>query len=383
MRANVLNDPALVKHAGRFAWLSIDTEKAQNQHFLEKFPVNSWPTFFFVDPSTEKAALRWEGSLDVPQLEKLLDDSELAVRSSGDNTIEAALALADRAYGEGRASDAAALYRKALQTFAPEWSRRPRTVSSLMAALRGADAFKECAEEALKYVQSVPRSAESASIAADGLQCAFKAPTEGIRRRDLIVGLESAIRESLTIADLTADDRGGLYEVLVEAAKIEGDKVRAKELASEWLVFEEAQAANARTPEQRAAFDPYRVEAAIELGEPERAIPALQASERDFPHDYNPPLRLANIYTHLGKYDEALKAAERANSKAYGPRKLLVYQTKGNIYLKKGEPQKAQRVLQEGLKFAQSLPKSQRPEKRIAQLQTLLGEARGASAQAN
>jgi len=40
-------------------------------------------------------------------------------------------------------------------------------------------------------------------------------------------------------------------------------------------------------------------------------------------------------------------------------------------------------VLEEGLKFARSLPKSQRPEKRIAQLQSLLDQARGASAQAN
>jgi hypothetical protein len=382
MRANVLNDPAHVKHAGRFAWLSIDTEKAQNQHFLEKFPVDNWPTFFFVDPSTEKAALKWAGSLDVRQLEKLLDDGELAVRSSGGNTTEAALALGDRAYGEGRASDAAGLYRKALQTAPKDWPRRPRAVSSLLSSLRESGAYKDCAEEALKNVQSLPRTAESASIAADGLQCAIKAPSEGIRRHDLIVGLEGAIRASLTIADLTADDRGGFYELLVQAAKIEGDKARAKELASEWLGFEEAQAAKARTPEQRAAFDTYRVAAASELGEPERAIPALQASERDLPRDYNPPLRLASVYTRLGRYDDALKAADRANSKAYGPRKLLVYQIKGNIYLKQGEQQKARRVLEEGLKVAMSLPRSQRSPARIAQLQALLNQVRGPSAQA-
>src|SRR5215813_10630851 len=104
MRANVLTDPALVKHAGRFAWLSIDTEKAQNQHFLEKFPVDSWPTFFFIDPSTEQAALTWASSLDVAQLEKLLDDGELAARASGGNTSEAGLALAFRANGEPPAS---------------------------------------------------------------------------------------------------------------------------------------------------------------------------------------------------------------------------------------------------------------------------------------
>src|SRR5262249_12629039 len=220
MRANVLNDPALVKHAGRFAWLSIDTEKAQNQQFLEKFPVDTWPTFFFVDPSTEKVALKWASSLDVRQLEKLLDEGELAVRSSAGHPADAALALADRASGERRASDAAQLYRKALQSAPPDWPRGPRTVSSLLAALRESGADKDCAEEALKRVQSLPRDTESASIAADGLQCAFKAPSEGIRRHDLIVGLEGALRDSLPLAELAADDRGGAYQLLIQAAKI-------------------------------------------------------------------------------------------------------------------------------------------------------------------
>ena len=88
------------------------------------------------------------------------------------------------------------------------------------------------------------------------------------------------------------------------------------------------------------------------------------------------------MYTRLGRYDDALKAVDRANSKAYGPRKLLVYQIKGNIYLKQGEQQKARRVLEEGLKVAMSLPRSQRSPARIAQLQALLNQARGASAQA-
>src|SRR5260370_3800394 len=114
MRAHVLTDPALVKHAGRFAWLSVDTEKAQNARFIEKFPVESWPTFFVVDASTEKPVLKWTGTLDLPRLEKLLDDGEIALRASGGNTPEEALAMADRAYGEGRKSDTAKLYRPGL-----------------------------------------------------------------------------------------------------------------------------------------------------------------------------------------------------------------------------------------------------------------------------
>src|SRR5258707_13520727 len=101
MRAHVLTDPALAKHAGRFAWLSVDTEKAQNARFIEKFPVESWPTFFVVDASTEKPVLKWTGTLDLPRLEKLLDEGEIALRAPGAKTPEKALAGADRAYGEG------------------------------------------------------------------------------------------------------------------------------------------------------------------------------------------------------------------------------------------------------------------------------------------
>ena len=36
MRATVLQDPALVKLAGRFAWLDIDTEKPVNFAFVER-----------------------------------------------------------------------------------------------------------------------------------------------------------------------------------------------------------------------------------------------------------------------------------------------------------------------------------------------------------
>ena len=111
MRANVLNDAALVKHAGRFAWLSIDTEKSQNAGFLEKFPVDNWPTFYVIDSANEGAAMKWLGTASVQQLEKLFDDGELAVRTSSGKSADELLALADRAHAEGRGADAAKLYR--------------------------------------------------------------------------------------------------------------------------------------------------------------------------------------------------------------------------------------------------------------------------------
>ena len=74
MRAFVFTNKALARHAGQFVWLSIDTEKPRNAAFLQKFPVQVWPSFFIVDPASEKIALRWVGGATVPQLEKILAD---------------------------------------------------------------------------------------------------------------------------------------------------------------------------------------------------------------------------------------------------------------------------------------------------------------------
>src|SRR5712692_9978801 len=115
MRATVLKDPALVKHAGRFVWLSVDTERDRNETFIEKFPVDNWPTFYVVDASDETASLKWLGTATVPQLEKLFDDGEQAVRKGSGEDPERLLATADRAYATGQRAEAAKLYRAALQ----------------------------------------------------------------------------------------------------------------------------------------------------------------------------------------------------------------------------------------------------------------------------
>ncbi len=96
MRAYVFTDPALAKLAGRFVWLSIDTEKGSNAPFLEKFPVDQWPSLFVIDPTTEKVALKWLGTATVAELGKLLDDGERVVRGAGGTAADEALAAADR-----------------------------------------------------------------------------------------------------------------------------------------------------------------------------------------------------------------------------------------------------------------------------------------------
>jgi tetratricopeptide (TPR) repeat protein len=94
----------------------------------------------------------------------------------------------------------------------------------------------------------------------------------------------------------------------------------------------------------------------------------LEASERDFPDDYNPPARLALAYRAMKKYDKALAASDRALRHAYGPRKLVILQARARIYADMGDPQAAKKTLEEALAWAEALPKEQVSERQIAAL---------------
>src|SRR2546425_2720177 len=104
MRANILTDAALTKHAGQFAWLSIDIDKDTNAPFLGKFPVEGTPAFLIIDGGTERVVLKWLGTASLTQLENLLDDARRASSSEAAASdvapADLALARADRLNGE-------------------------------------------------------------------------------------------------------------------------------------------------------------------------------------------------------------------------------------------------------------------------------------------
>jgi tetratricopeptide (TPR) repeat protein len=158
---------------------------------------------------------------------------------------------------------------------------------------------------------------------------------------------------------MPGDDRAGLYASLVGVRKEMGDEAGAKKVAAEWLAFLDEEAARAPTPRARAVFDSFRLSAAIAVGDPARAIPVLAQSEKDLPDDYNPPARLAIAYSEVGRYDEALAAADRAMKLVYGPRKIRVFVTKAEILEKQGSKEAAKATLSEALRYAETLPKAQ------------------------
>jgi hypothetical protein len=383
MRAYVFTDRTLAGQAGRFVWLEIDTEKAKNASFRKQFAVRALPTFLIVDPADERVALRWVGGASATRLKKILDDGRLAVAGRGpapagggeeELRAEESLARADRLYGDGNNAEAAEAYLDALGAAPRGWPPYGRALESLLFALQSTDDKERCATLARESYGRVRGTPSAAAVATGGLDCAVGLPADNAHRAGLITALEADAREVLadTTLAIAGDDRSSVYMSLLEARKNAQDEAGAKQVAAEWSAFLDGAAARAKTPDQRTVYDPHRLTAYIELGQPERAIPMLKASERDFPGDYNPPARLAAAYKAMQRWDEALAASDRALAKAYGPRKLNLLQTRADIYAGRGDRQAARRTLEEAVRTAEALPPGQRSENTIASIKKKL-----------
>jgi tetratricopeptide (TPR) repeat protein len=155
---------------------------------------------------------------------------------------------------------------------------------------------------------------------------------------------------------ILADDRSDLYEHVTSALRRLNRADDAKRLANEWASFLEEQAAAAPTAEARSVFDSQRLLAYVSIGEPQRAVPMLEQSERDFPSDYDPPARLAAAYFEMKRYDDALDALARALPRAYGPRKLRLWSLEADVRLAKGDRGGARRALRSAIEFANAIP---------------------------
>src|SRR5450755_2020353 len=119
MRAFVFTDKALERQAGRFVWLSVNTEKRENAAVLAKYPIQASPTLFVLDPVSEKVVLKYVGGATVPQLQRILDDGARAAGHGGDGgKPDELLAKADALYSAGQNKEAAEAYRAALKGLA-------------------------------------------------------------------------------------------------------------------------------------------------------------------------------------------------------------------------------------------------------------------------
>src|SRR5262249_30011047 len=285
-----------------------------------------------------------------------------------------ALARADALYGEGKNAEAIREYRDALSRAPAVWPQYGRAVESLLFALQNVRDRKGCAETARDAFPRLARTCSAANVPATGLDNGRETPKDDPARPALAAARAEAARQVLAAPrpDIAADDISSLYDALASEREEAKDEAGRKNVLSERAAFLEKAAADAKNPEARAVFDSHRVSTYIDLGVPERAIPMLEASERDLPGDYNPPARLALAYKAMKRYDDALAASDRALAKAYGPRKIGILQTRADIHAAKGDTAAARNTIEETLRYAEELPAGQRSEKTIASLRKKL-----------
>lgn len=393
MREFVFPDPSLTSRAGQFVWLAVNIEDEKNAPFLVKFPGEAVPTFAVIDPGEESVVLRLVGSMTVPQLHAFLDNGRIAVAGGGGSGRQAdeTLRKADQHYGARRYAEAAEAYRLALGQAPADWPPYGRAVEALlysyqqtdvatdpssMAAMAARNRCVELAQSVLKRLAGTPSEVTAATT---GLDCALDMKDDVPDKAQRVAALEAEVRR--IVADPkaagAADDVSSAYGSLLQARRKAKDEAGARRTAEDWAAYLEGAAARAATPGQRTVFDSHRLTVYLELKQPERAIPMLEASERDFPQDYNPPARLAAAYQAMKEWDKALAAADRALGRLYGPRKLRVLELKADVLKSKGDPAGARRTLEEAVAFADALPPGQRSQSRVAGLRKKLESWKG------
>lgn len=359
MKEGVFTRPTFSAFEKDVVFASVDTEKAKSDAFLKKFPVEVWPTLLFIDPVKETVVLKWLGSADELQMQALLEAAR-----GGPGTLRDA----DDALSAGNMGVAAEKYKAALDA----GDVKARTVLSMLSAMTMAKQYEPCARTATEQLPIFTNAQERVGAITWGLGCAIDMP-DGKAKTTIIDTLVREGTKALPLEGVLPDDTSGLYEALVTEREAAKDEAGAQKIAAEWFTFLEGQAKKAATPAARAAFDPHRVNAALGSNQAEKMVEPLMLSEKEFPKDYNPPARLAIIYRETGKLDDALTAIDRALTKCKeGPRKLRLYDTKASIQDKKGDAAGKKKTIEEAVKYAKKLPKTQVSEKRIAALEAQL-----------
>lgn len=354
LKSYVFSAPEMRKVADQFVWLSVDNENEKNLAFVEKYKSDGLPALWVVDASGQ-VLWRLMGTLSAPELVAEL-------QSVGNKTVPAAQASLESAYLEATRADArkdeaaaAKAYEKVLAMAPANWPKRPAAVVAYVNGLGMSKQNDRCTALALKELPSMPL-AYRVTLAGTAAMCARGAAKGTAANAALGALIKELTDIAHTKASVLPDDRSDIFRLLISSLKATDQSAAAKQMANEWVTFLEDEARRASDPQARAVFDSHRTAAYTEVGDPGRAIPMLQESERDFPKDYNPSTRLSRVYLRLKRYDEALDAANRGLAKAYGPSKLSVYQLKADIAAAKSDRVLERKTLDDALLFASTLP---------------------------
>ena len=356
------NLPQITSH---FVLLAVDTERADNAPFLQALPVAVWPTFYVVNPELQVFG-RWLGSAAPAQLARFLSESERAAQLEGserlpDSDPTAQLRLGDGLAMRGEHVLAADAYARALELAPVDWPRRPETLVAQITALSKARADTRCLELASAGMQHTGSAASASDFASYALGCA-----ERVAAGDALAPqVRRAVEQRLTplcqqgTSELAPDDRADACANLAEARSALGDAPGERAATLQRLdVLERAAAGK---PDAVAiAYDWALTGTLLELGRAAEALERAILRERALPDNYNPPQYQARAYKELGRYDEGLRAIERAIQLAYGPRRLSFLTLKADLLVLANRKDEARQVVEEQLAGYRALPDGQK-----------------------
>src|SRR5690349_20888501 len=195
MRANVYTDKSLERYAGRFVWLSINTEAPETAAFLKKYPIPALPTLLVLDPKRNDVALRYVGGANIKQMRDMLDGAEQRYRSRSEAAADKLLAAGDGVESDGQHLAAAKSYEAALKNAPGRWRRYGRAAESLIFSLSLANQDEQCATRALALYPKVKGTVSAVNVAATGLSCAAGMDKDNKNRLTFLAPLEKATRE--------------------------------------------------------------------------------------------------------------------------------------------------------------------------------------------
>jgi len=379
MKRFVIPDPGLRPVKDAVVWLAIDSENPKNNAFLDRFPLDAWPTFLVIEPRGERVVGRWVGAASVNDFRAFVQEGARAAGSEKHDAATAALHKGYEARAKGDFASAASDYRKALELTRKDDPARPeRLVLLSMALLRAKtpEAARECVQLGLREMDHAGDTSVATDFLATADGCAQRLPADDPQVAKLREKSIARLTRLIANADapLSADDRSDAQSSLkdfLEAAGRHEEAVRVMRARAKLL---EGAAASAPNPALASTFDAHRTETYLYLGEAQKAEQLLSDREKQMPDDYNPPARLARVLFEQGKLPEAEAAVDRALAKmTRGQRRVGVLGLKARILEKRGKPTAA--VVQEQLEVFQELPKTQRSPEQEAQLRKKLAEA--------
>jgi tetratricopeptide (TPR) repeat protein len=355
MRA-LLASADLARYAGQFVWLELNYDNEENRAFLTKYGASATPTFFIIDPQDGHVGATQTGAMSPAELTEFLDRGANVVRAKTQTPADAALTQGDALLAQ-KPGEAITAYREALRLAPATWPRRELAAASLAVALQDSHQWQECAEMAATEAADMKRDAMFGRTVVAGMWCLVSADPAPWSKEQA-ARLEPLAKEALSLSTTVRDHRDELYRTLMYLALSRNDEAGAAKWGDRWL--DELDTRKPLNDEDRSAVDIARLENVQVFGDPKRILPALLASERSMPRDWNASLRVAQMESAAKNYDQAIAACERGLARSPGPiGRSWLLRVKAEILTQKGQTAEARRVLEEALQAARDIPGEQ------------------------